>query len=1467
MEIPEGGEINDLLNKSSPHPQRPASPTSEVGCEESSPDRNIDWEKMCKSQMEIVNQLLRQKGVNPAMDTAHPQQTFLPEYNPETPHSNAKAWCNAVDVLMREIPLRGAKLAVALNRALKGSASQWFVSVIKDNLEWEEFRTNFLSRYAHQESAVSTLVSIGNGRARENESLVTYANRLVSEFVSCLTGKSTEQTAINLTLVHLTKDYPRVRRLAFSTDIETTDQMTKQLSAISFKKPGPAADDAPEAKKPRLYCTYCRRSGHHIDECRSKRTPTLSPKERRSEPRPRTERQPSSRQDGPGRMIDVTCYRCQGSGHYASKCPQRKSSQGEKRVGLCAAKPIGRLEHNGEHYSFLFDSGSECSLMVASLASKITGTRRYEVVTLHGLGNSTVLSTSQIEATVAITGIEINLVFHIIPDEYLSDAIIIGREILSDHIGVVIDKNRCYLQSRTVPSNSIETIEGSPSHPVTQTANVGQVGDLIILPRPSLENKTEGSETSGSLERRLEVNLCNDSNISNNVVPTHNDYDSIVTELSPADRLKLFSILDKYKSFFINGIPKTRVKTGEMKIRLKEPSKINFQRPYKLGPEKQKIVRNLISDLLKAKVIRPSSSPYSSPAFPVPKGTGDYRLCVDYRALNENTVPEHFPLPLIQDQIARLSGAKFYISLDMASGYHQIPVHADSVEKTSFITYHGTWEYLAVPFGLRNAGSVFQRAVTEALGDLAHDYVIVFVDDILVVAKSPDQALERLDTVLKVLTDAGFSLNLKKCRFVVKRITYLGYEIENGEIRPNSKKIDSLTKLPPPGTIRSLRQFLGLASYFRQFIKNFSQITAPMHRLIAEANSLDSKIIQWLPEHEEIRQKLISLLTSSPVLVIFDPSLPIELHTDASSAGYAGILINIVHSKPRAVAYFSKRTTPAESKYHSYELETMAVVKSIEHFNNYLQGNKFRVITDCLSLKATQAKKDLIPRVQRWWSFLQSYHFTIEYRKAERMAHVDFLSRNPIDFTQETNSSFPPISKALDIPPIEAQNREKSRTCNKNSDGAQAPVNLNQRRVNLTTVTPDWLLVEQSKDSELSKIKDQVKNSNDENDNLRYSYEIRSGILCRKIQRNGTTRCLPIVPHTLKWAIVNNIHNSIFHMGWEKTVETLYNHYWFEKRSKFTRKFVENCLTCKVNKSDSGARQIRLHPIPKTSIPWHTVHLDVTGKLTGKNDSKEYLFVFVDAFTKYTLLSHTKRIDAESATRALSHAIDLFGPPSLLIVDQGRSFANKNSKEFCSKSQIELHFIATGACRANGQVERQMRVLKNMLTIAEAEENKCWQQAVGEIQLAINSTPHRVTKFSPMELMFGRVSRPRNLIVAEGDISDRDEIDLSQIRAQANAELENSAIYSKTQFDKGKATVKPFAVGDSVLLKNEERNQTKLDPKYKGPFIIKKVLDHDRYEIASSEGKRVFKYPHDRLCLVPNTKEINPSLDLSDGED
>lgn len=169
-----------------------------------------------------------------------------------------------------------------------------------------------------------------------------------------------------------------------------------------------------------------------------------------------------------------------------------------------------------------------------------------------------------------------------------------------------------------------------------------------------------------------------------------------------------------------------------------------------------------------------------------------------------------------------------------------------------------------------------------------------------------------------------------------------------------------------------------------------------------------------------------------------------------------------------------------------------------------------------------------------------------------------------------------------------------------------------------------------------------------------------------------------------------------------------------------------------------------------------------------------------------------------------------------------------------------------------------------MLTVAETDENKAWQQVVGDIQLAINTTPHRVTKSSPMELMFGRLSRPQGLILAEGE--NQPEIDLQQLRSQAHAAIQNSASYNKALFDKGKAPVKNFNLGDLVLLKNEERNQCKLDPKYKGPFKITQVLENDRYLITSVDGKRSYKYPHERIRPAPKFSELNPSVILSDSE-
>lgn len=581
---------------------------------------------------------------------------------------------------------------------------------------------------------------------------------------------------------------------------------------------------------------------------------------------------------------------------------------------------------------------------------------------------------------------------------------------------------------------------------------------------------------------------------------------------------------------------------------------------------------------------------------------------------------------------------------------------------------------------------------------------------------------------------------------------------------------------------------------------------APLYRLTSGKGK-----IEWTPKFEEIRQKIIAVLTDKPVLMIFDPTYPIELHTDASAEGYGAILMQRVHEKLHVVEYYSRRTSSAESRYHSYELETLAVVNSIKHFRHYLHGRKFVVVTDCNAVKASKAKVDLTPRVHRWWCFLQAFNFDIEYRKGKQMEHVDFLSRNP-----------------LPVPNNVAK--------------------VEQKRVNLVDISDNWLKAEQQKDPEILSIVNKLQDNTLSTD-LAKTYEMRRGTLYRKVERNNRSVWLPIVPRAFQWAIINLVHESIMHLGWEKTLEKTFCHYWFPNMNKYVRRFVENCITCRLSKSHSGKFQSELHPIPKATIPWHTVHIDATGKLSGKNDTKEYVFVTIDAFTKYVVLYHTLNIDAANAIKALKHGVSLFGAPTRVIADQGRCFASKDFKDFCCNHNINLHLIATGTSRANGQVERVMSTLKNMLTAVEADNNKSWQDALPEVQLAINCTQNRITKASPLELLVGKVARPLNLVALD---SDDCEVNLDQIREQAAKGITSSATYEKNRYDSNKAKVKRFVVGDFVLLENHERNQTKLNQKFKGPYEVTEVLDGDRYLLKALDSKRTYKYAHDRLRIMPN---------------
>ena len=287
-----------------------------------------------------------------------------------------------------------------------------------------------------------------------------------------------------------------------------------------------------------------------------------------------------------------------------------------------------------------------------------------------------------------------------------------------------------------------------------------------------------------------------------------------------------------------------------------------------------------------------------------------------------------------------------------------------------------------------------------------------------------------------------------------------------------------------------------MASYFRQFISNFSTLAAPLYQL----TSSSVRQITWLPKHEEARNKLIQCLTNEPVLAIFNPALPIELHTDASSEGYGAVLIQKKDNKAHPVAYFSKRTTDPESRYHSYELETMAVVNAVRHFRHYLFGKHLTVVTDCNSLKASRTKRDLTPRAHRWWTFLQSFDFEIIYREGKRLQHADYFSRNPL------------------APEKQMEANKTNTQCNKIYH-TQA---LNLHR--------DWLAAAQQRDDELTKLTTALK-SDQLNPDLAKTYDVRNNVLYRKIQRNRSCHYLPIVPHSMIWSVINHVHTNLKHLG------------------------------------------------------------------------------------------------------------------------------------------------------------------------------------------------------------------------------------------------------------------------------------------------------------------------------------------------
>ncbi|CAH2085257.1 unnamed protein product [Euphydryas editha] len=1350
-------------------------PRSEVGShalpteEKQPPDENSAL-KMLSNMEILLTRMLATTQPPVATASAQSSAVKLVEFNPDDADADIEGWCKITELIVLTKHLEGVDLLVALTSALKGRAASCLTKLNLNELTWETVKQSLMARFYKPKLIQDYFDEILRFQVGTKETAAEAGLRLWNMIETIPETRMPEEVITGFVISILCQKDGLMRRELSAYTVTTKPQLFRILRGISLKRRSEVTEiQEPDFKRPRIpgKCHFCGIPGHRQVDCRKRLREDSSGMTKQQDP--------STATRAPEKTSTVTCYICGQAGHIATNCKEKGKGGGATargEVNVCEQRlSRGTLRtSSGESVSFLFDSGSSCSLIKQSYSSKFPGTVRNDLVYLTGIGGDEIKSTTQISSEVNLGNFIKLLTFHVVPNSCLTDPVIIGRDILENGVSVEINN------------------------------------DNLIF------------------HFKEQVNVCEST-------ATQPDFTRIDTDLTADDRDALIRLLNKYASSFVDGVPRRRVNTGELEIDLVDPHKTVQRRPYRLAPTEKQIVREKVQELLDAGVIRESSSPFASPILLVKKKDNTERMCVDYRELNSNTRPEHYPLPRIEEQIDQLSGAHYFSSLDMASGFHQIPIHHDSVEKTAFVTPEGQYEYLAMPFGLRNAPSVYQRCITKAVHQLK-DKPLIYMDDVLCYSGDISEGLKRLDEVLSALCAAGFSLNLKKCQFMKKKIDFLGYSIQCGQVGPNSRKIQALIDSPQPKTATQVRQFLGLASYFRKFIPGFTNIVGPLYPLTKLRGP-----IKWEEKHESIRHTIIQILTSEPVLMIFDPDLPVELHCDASSEGYGAILIQKKKDLPHVVEYFSRRTSEAESRYHSYELETLAVVRAVEHFRHYLYGRRFKVFTDCNSLKVSKSKTDLTPRVHRWWAFLQAYDFDIIYREGRSMEHADYLSRNPLPDPNHLVSESQVSSK----PTIQT--------------------------VNFVELHQGWLSVEQKRDAEVQDLINKH-NNNDFPETIGQTYDVRDGILYRKVVRNKIISWLPVVPRSLIWTLINHVHNELQHLGSDKTLDKLYEQYWFPQMSKCVRKFIDSCIVCKASKGPSGAQPVQLHSIPKAPVPWHTIHIDFTGKLSGKSDRKEYCSVIIDAFTKYVLLEHTSSLDAASAVRAVKNAVCLFGAPKRIIADQGRCYISQDFKNFCSEHNIKLHFIATGSSRANGQVERVMRTLKSLLTIIENDPNKAWRDELGNVQLALNSTRSTVTKFTPTELMFGirsqslGMSRIRCL---SPDSEQEQRVDVESARQDASLNIQRAAASDTLRFNQGRATIKPFSKGDFVFIKSCERNQTKLDRKFRGPYVIIAVLDNDRYELKSITGShRTFKYAHENLRPVPRGHdglvEISTSL-------
>ena len=464
----------------------------------------------------------------------------------------------------------------------------------------------------------------------------------------------------------------------------------------------------------------------------------------------------------------------------------------------------------------------------------------------------------------------------------------------------------------------------------------------------------------------------------------------ILEKVSPEVRGKLKELVDEFKDVFPDTLPKGRPPKRDIvhEIRTEEGAKPPSRPPYRLGPAEQDEMEEQVKDLLAQGFIRPSASPYGAPILFVPKKDGRWRMCIDYRALNKQTVKDQFPLPRIDSLLERLGQATVFTKLDLASGYHQIAMEETSIQKTAFRTNFGHFEFLVMPFGLCNAPGTFQRLMNKVFADNLGKFIAVYLDDILIFSRNLEEHWKHLRWALDRLREAKLYGRLHKCEFLKDQVEYLGFEVSPRGVQASPGKVRAIIDWPRPKGVHDVRSFLGLASYYRRFVRGFSEMARPLTALTRAG-------VEWewsTPQHQAFNRLKLAL-TTAPVLKLPDFERQFVVTTDASDAAVGAILEQDFGNGLQPVAFASRKLNGAEMRYSAYERELLGIVWALAQWKHYCRGPHSVVIqTDHAPLRHLPNQASVNSRVWKWISILQGYNLEIRHIPGKRNP-ADTLSR------------------------------------------------------------------------------------------------------------------------------------------------------------------------------------------------------------------------------------------------------------------------------------------------------------------------------------------------------------------------------------------------------------------------------------------------------------------------------------------